>query len=108
MTKKIKSTSDTHYASLSPERKKEFDQGYKDLLISEILLAAMEEDDISVRELATAAGLSPTIVQGLRSGTRKNVNIKSFFKILNALGYSLSIEKNGSHYPLDIHNSDKR
>jgi hypothetical protein len=30
----------------------------------------MEQDDISVRKLARLAGISPTIVQAIRSGTK--------------------------------------
>ncbi len=61
-----KSTYDTFYESLILEAKKDFDNEYKDLLIAEMLCAAMEEDNVSVRELAAIAGVSPTIVQGLR------------------------------------------
>ena len=53
----------------------------------------MQEDEISVRSLAKAAGLSPTIVQEIRAGKRKNLSLQSFFKILDALGYSFVLEK---------------
>lgn len=67
MTKKIKSTCDEFIKSLTPQQKKEFEREYKDLLFSELLIAIMEEDEISVRKLAKAAGVSPTIVQAMRS-----------------------------------------
>src|SRR5436309_2306882 len=71
MTKtKKKSTYDKFYEALSPQEKKEFDQEYKDLLLSELLIAIMKQDNVSVRKLAAAAGVSPTIIQGIRSGTR--------------------------------------
>jgi hypothetical protein len=47
-----------------------FEQEYQELLISELLIAAMEKDDLSVRRLAKAAGVSPTIIQELKSGKR--------------------------------------
>ena len=97
-----KSTYDKFYESLSAEEKKDFDNEYKDLLISEMLFAAMAQDDVSVRELAADAGVSPTIVQGLRSGTRKNVNMKTFFKILGSLGYTLSVERDGVRFSFDM------
>jgi len=77
MSKKIKSTVEEFVESLTPEQKKEFDKEYKEFLISEMILAAMEEDSISVRALAKEAGVSPTIVQGVRSGERENVSLKS-------------------------------
>lgn len=102
MTKKMKSTYEEFVESLSPKEKKEFDEGYKELLISEMILAAMEKDHVSVRRLAKLAGISPTIIQGIRAGTRKNVSVLSFFKILNALGYELVAERDGDRLPLHL------
>lgn len=107
MTKKQKSTYDTFVESLSSQEKKEFEQEYKDLLLSEMVIAIMEKDDLSVRELAKAAGISPTIVQGIRAGTRKNVSVQSFFKILSVLGYNLIAERNGSRFLLDLSHTNK-
>lgn len=71
------------------EQKELLDKEYKELLLSELLLAAMECDHISVRKLAVAAGVSPTIVQGLRSGSRTNITIDTLSRILDALGYQI-------------------
>ncbi len=54
--------------------------------ISEFLSQVMANKNISVRQLAKKSNLSPTIVQAMRSGTKKDFNLKSFFKILNGLG----------------------
>jgi len=62
MNKKIKSTYDEHIESLSPKRLKKFKEGYKDFALSELILAIMEQDEISVRKLAKIAGVSPTVV----------------------------------------------
>ena len=59
MNQKIKSTYDEHVETLAPEQKKAFDRGLKDLALSELILALMEHDDISVRKLAKIAGISP-------------------------------------------------
>lgn len=56
-TKVYKSTYDEYVESLSPKRKKEFDQGLKDFALSELILALKENDEISVRRLAKIAGL---------------------------------------------------
>ena len=81
--------------SLSPKEFKAYKKGYQEFLLSELVIAAMQEDTISVRKLAKAAGISPTIVQEIRSGKRKNLSLQSFFKILDALGYSFILEKPG-------------
>lgn len=110
MTKKIKSTSDEFIASLTAKELKNFKEGYRDFALSELILAIMEQDEISVRKLAKIAGLSPTVVQAMRSGTKKDFSMQSFFKILRGLGCNkFMIEINGQFIPLDItHISHKK
>ena len=102
MTKKIKSTYDKLVDSLSPQEKQKFHEEYLELILSEMLIALMQNDDISVRKLAEEAGVSPTIVQGIRSGTRKHVSMQSFFKILNGLGCKIIVEHKGHAIPFDM------
>ncbi len=102
MTKKIRSTLDEFKSSMTEQQKREYEEEYTSLLIDEMIAAAMESDEISVRKLAKAAGLSPTIVQGVKSGTRKNVSAQSLFKILKGLGCKVIIEKNGQQFPIDL------
>jgi len=103
MPKKVKSTADKFVESLTPKQKKEFFDEYRELLLSELLLAAMEQDEISVRKLAKLAGVSPTIVQAMRLGTKKDFTMKSFFKILKGLGCKrFMVELNGEIIPLDL------
>lgn len=102
MTKKIESTYDEFIKSLTQQQKKEFEKEYKDLLLSELLIAIMEEDEISVRKLAKAAGISPTVIQGLRSGSKKNITMNNFLKILKVLGCSLVIERKGRRVPMNL------
>jgi hypothetical protein len=109
MTKKIKSTVDTLIESLSPKERKKFDEEYQELLLSELILAAMEKDNISVRKLAKMAGVSPTIVQAMRSGSRQDFSMQSFFKILKGLGSKgFMIELHGHYIPLDIPVSSRK
>ena len=95
--KKTVSTYDKHLKSLDTEGLKAYKKGYKEFLLSELIIAAMHEDEVSVRVLAKAAGISPTIVQEIRAGKRKNVSLQSFLKIVDALGYSFVIEKPGKN-----------
>lgn len=87
--------------SLSPKQLKKFEEEYKEYLISEMLIAAMEHDDISVRELAKLAGVSPAIVQGVRSGTKTNVTIKTISKLMKPFGFSVALVKNDLVLPID-------
>jgi len=102
MSKKQKSTYDKYVEAMSSERRKKFEEGYKDFLISEILVAVMEQDGISVRELAKEAGVSPTIIQGIRSGARENITFKSILKVLGALGYKLKAEREDGEVSIGI------
>ena len=87
MKKKNKSTYDEFIED--KEEKTLLDEEYKELLLSELLIAAMEHDHISVRKLASAAGVSPTIVQELKSGVKTNITIDTLSKILDAVGYQI-------------------
>lgn len=108
MVQKKRSTYTEHIEKMSPARRKKFEEGYKELLLSEMLLAAMEEDHISVRKLAELAGVSPTIIQEIRSGKRENVSAKSIFKILGVLGYNIVAERDGHRINLDIPTTIKK
>lgn len=87
---------------MSLEERKDFDEELRMLALSEMILAAMEEDEISVRKLAKLAGVSPTIVQTMRSGKKDDFNLKSAFKVLNGLGFRVLLERNGETVSLDI------
>lgn len=95
--KKKKSKSTYEEFIENKTQKKLIDKEYRELLISEILLAAMEEDHISVRKLAAVAGVSPTIVQSLKSGKKTNINIDTLSRILDVIGYQIIlVPKSGS------------
>lgn len=103
MSKKIKTTSEEFVESLSQKEREEFEREYKELILSELLHAIMEKDEISVRKLAKLAGLSPTVIQAMRSGSKKDFTLKSFFKVLQGLGCKkLMAEINGEIIPLSI------
>lgn len=70
--------------------KSEFEKGYEGFLISEFLCQQMERSNVSVRELAARAGVSPSTVQQLRTGKAENMRMKTLMSILHELGCSLS------------------
>ena len=73
----------------NPKFKAEFEKGYNEFLISEFMIEKMEEENISVRELAKEAKVSPTTIQNLRSGNAEAVKFKTLSNIMQKLGYVL-------------------
>lgn len=72
--------------------KKKHEKSYRELVLSELLLAVMAEDNISIRSLAKQAEISPAIIQDIRSGKRDNLTLKTFASLIDALGYNLVLE----------------
>ena len=71
MSNKPRSTFDKEMQD--PHFRAEFEREYANLLLSELIIALMEEDGKSVRQLAKEAGLSPTVIQKIRSGKQKDM-----------------------------------
>jgi len=76
-----------------PKRKENFDKEYNDFILSEFVLEKMESENLSVRTLAKKAGVSPTIIQKIRSKNAEKINFRTFTNVLNSLGYKVSIER---------------
>ncbi len=97
MAKKIKSKTTVQRFLENPKQKKLFEEEHRELLLSELILALMEEDHVSVRQLAKAAGVSPTVIQALRSGKKENLTLSTLASIATALGYTafLTLKKKG-------------
>ena len=76
-----------------PKRKEKFDNEYNDFLLSEFILEKMESENLSVRTLAKKAGVSPTIIQKIRSKNAERINFRTFTNVLHSLGYKVSIER---------------
>ena len=57
------------------------------------MLEQMEAQNISVRELAKKADVSPTVIQKLRSKDSQKVNLTTFTSVLRSLGYQIKLEK---------------
>ena len=88
--------------------KKAFKESYKKLLFSELLIALMDNDEKSVRGLAEEAELSPTIIQGLRSGKQHDIRMSNFVKIVHAFGYKVFIEKGKDKISLEEGNKKSK
>ncbi len=85
---------------MDPEFRAQFEIEYQEFALSEIVLQLMEEEKISVRKLARAAEVSPTVIQDIRSGNRTNITLDNFFKILKALGSRMAVQVGDQYVPL--------
>ncbi len=94
ITKKQKPLSTIDRLIMQNQKEKQlFEQEYQILVLSELLIALMKEDEISVRSLAQEARLSPTIIQNIRSGKKKTITLQTFIKLLEALNCTFVVEK---------------
>ncbi len=93
MTNKKKSTFERFIGD--SEQKKKFENEYSQFLFSELLLEAMDEEHLSVRELSKESGVSTSIIQNMRSMKPTNITIKTMASLLKPLGYQLAAKKNG-------------
>ncbi len=98
-TTKPKSTYDR--LMQDPEFREQFEMEYQAFALSEIILQLMEEEKLSVRELAKAAEVSPSVIQDIRSGNRTNITLANLSKILKALGSRIAVQIGEQYVPLE-------
>ena len=67
-----------------PKQKKAFEKEYANFLLSELLLDAMSEQDISVRALSKASGISTSVIQNLRAMQPVNITLKTLNALLSS------------------------
>ena len=79
-----------------PKQKESFEKEYANFLLSELLLDAMSEQDISVRALSKASGISTSVIQNLRAMQPVNITLKTLNALLSSLGYEL-VARKGRH-----------
>jgi len=76
----------------NPKRKKLVDKKYQELCLSEVILALMEKEAVSVRALAKEIGVSPTVIQDIRSKKHSNITLSTLFGLTSALGAKIKLE----------------
>jgi len=77
----------------SPTFKAAFEKEDAILEVSEFLAKQMAEQDLSVRKLAVLADVSPTVIQGIKAGTRKNIEYATLKALMDALGCQITFKK---------------
>ena len=83
-----------------PVFKEQFDEEYTEFLLSETIRELMESGLKSVRKLAKESGLSPTVIQNIRSGLQNDMKLSNFLSISHACGYHLVLVKDDKRIPL--------
>ena len=78
---------------VDPNFEEDLNKEYQELILSELILALIQEDQVTVRKLAQEAGVSPSLIQDLKKGKKTNVTLKSFSNIMHALGYEILLKK---------------
>ena len=76
-----------------PKRRRKFESKYRSFLLSEVIDGLMEQEGKSIRKLAREVGISPTVIQDIRSGGRTNMTLRNFLGIVSALGGQVSVRK---------------
>ncbi|MCI5066539.1 helix-turn-helix transcriptional regulator [bacterium] len=100
-TKKIKRATPTFEREMQDANFKEkFDAEYEKFLLSEAILKLMDEQGKSVRKLAAEIGISPSVIQDIRSGTRTNVTLKNVSKIVQALGSEVAVKIGNKYFQI--------
>ena len=77
----------------NPDFQAKFATGYRDFLLSELFMAMIENDDISIEQLAKEVNISPSLIQNICSGKQKDLKISNFLELAKACGYRLILEK---------------
>lgn len=70
-----------------------YENHYKELLFSELLISIMENDEKTVRSLAKEAGVSASVIQDLRSGKQQDIKLSNLIRIVEKLGYKVVLQK---------------
>jgi DNA-binding Xre family transcriptional regulator len=63
------------------------------LEVSEFIAKQMAKQAVSVRSLARSASVSPTVVQGIKSGKRNNIAYATLKALATALGYQITFTR---------------
>jgi hypothetical protein len=92
MTKKTPSTFEREMQNAA--FKAQFEEEYNEFVLSETIKTLMKKAHKTVRTLAKESGLSPTVIQSMRSGQQEDVKLGNFINISHACGYTLVLEKN--------------
>jgi hypothetical protein len=82
----------------NPDFQAKFETGYQEFLLSELLIAIVENDHRSVAQLAKSAQISRAIIEDVCNGKEKDMKMSNFLQIAQVCGYRLILEKGDKRY----------
>ena len=101
--RKSKNTTSTYNKEMQdPKFRRLFEREYAELLLSELILAMMDEDKTSVRKLAKEVGIAPSVLQSVRSGKHSNMTLRNFIKLISALGGEVTVRRGKEYIPVKL------
>ena len=62
----------------NPDFQAQFETGYRNFLLSELFMAMIENDDISIEQLAKDVDISSSLIQDISSGKQKDLKVSNF------------------------------
>lgn len=80
--------------------REQFEEEYNEFLLSETIRTLMKNGHKSVRKLAIESGLSPTVIQNIRSGAQEDMKLSNFINISHVCGYKVILEKDDKRIAL--------
>lgn len=86
----------------NPKFRKLLEKEYSELVLSELILAMMSGEKVSVRKLAKEIGVAPSVVQSVRSGEHSNMTLKTFIKLISALGGEVTVKRGEEYIPVKL------
>jgi DNA-binding Xre family transcriptional regulator len=80
--------------------REQFEKEYNEFLLSETIRALMDSGHKTIRKLAQEVGLSPTVIQKIRSGMQDDIKLSNFISISHACGYKVILERDNERISL--------
>jgi len=87
----------------SPAFRAAFEREAAALEVSEFIAKKMIEREISVRKLAALSGISATVIQGIKSGSRKNIEYNTLRPLVAALGCRITFTESTKPKRVTVH-----
>ena len=82
--------------SMTPSERKDYNAEYRDLLISELVVATMLEKGAHIQDLAQTVGLPQAVVKEVTMNNKRGVSLQAFLRLIEQLHYGFILEKNGT------------
>ncbi len=101
MSTRSKSTAEVFMESLSEQQLREYSTDYIKLSINELLHETIQKNNISVPQLSMLSGVSSESIREILKETKEEISMNDVIALLQGLGYTFFVEKDGQAISLD-------